>query len=230
MNEKTRIQIEEMKRQTIGVEVEMNNITRENAARIAADYFGTGRYKYTADRNGYYTWSAWDTEGREWKFQRDVSIAGVDSEKCELVTPILKYEDIPLLQELIRRLRKAKAKSDATRGCGVHIHIGANGHTAQTLRNLANIMASHERLIASALNISQSRIISPHRQLPETLQIPSSLQSPSACSSVLLYSTDVSALVPAQDSPALFGFDWSAAFPDSVFPAASFSPELLQDV
>ena len=29
---------------------------------------------------------------------------------------------------------------------------------------------------------------------------------------------------------ALFGFDWSAAFPDSVFPAASFSPELLQDV
>ena len=28
MNEKTRIQIEEMKRQTIGVEVEMNNITR----------------------------------------------------------------------------------------------------------------------------------------------------------------------------------------------------------
>ena len=45
MNEKTRIQIEEMKRQTIGVEVEMNNITRENAARIAADYFGTGRYK-----------------------------------------------------------------------------------------------------------------------------------------------------------------------------------------
>lgn len=158
MNEKTRIQIEEMKRQTIGVEVEMNNITRENAARIAADYFGTGRYKYTADRNGYYTWSAWDTEGREWKFQRDVSIAGFDSEKCELVTPILKYEDIPLLQELIRRLRKAKAKSDATRGCGVHIHIGANGHTAQTLRNLANIMASHESLIASALNISQSRI------------------------------------------------------------------------
>jgi hypothetical protein len=34
MNEKTRIQIEEMKRQTIGVEVEMNNITRENAARF----------------------------------------------------------------------------------------------------------------------------------------------------------------------------------------------------
>ena len=33
MNEKTRIQIEEMKRQTIGVEVEMNNITREKIGR-----------------------------------------------------------------------------------------------------------------------------------------------------------------------------------------------------
>ena len=31
MNEKTRTQIEEMKKQTIGVEVEMYNITREQA-------------------------------------------------------------------------------------------------------------------------------------------------------------------------------------------------------
>ena len=230
MNEKITRQIEEMKKQTIGVEIEMNSITREKAARLAATYFGTGRFQNTAGRNGYYTWSAWDEQGREWKFQKDVSIAGPDSEKCELVTPILTYADIEILQELVRQLRHAGAKSDATRGCGVHIHIGAKGHTPQTMRNLANIMASHESLIASALNISQSRIISPHIQLPETLQIPSSLQSPSACSSVLLYSTDVSALVPAQDSPALFGFDWSAAFPDSVFPAASFSPELLQDV
>ena len=158
MNEKTAKQIENLKKQTIGVEIEMNHITRERAARLAADHFGTGRYEYTARRNGYSTWSAWDAQGREWKFQKDVSIAGDDAHKCEMVTPILKYEDIPLLQELIRRLRKAKAKSDATRGCGVHIHIGANGHTAQTLRNLANIMASHESLIASALNISQSRI------------------------------------------------------------------------
>ncbi|MDD6489304.1 MAG: hypothetical protein PUG48_05775 [Clostridia bacterium] len=33
MSEKTTRQIEEMKKQTIGVEVEMNNITREKAAR-----------------------------------------------------------------------------------------------------------------------------------------------------------------------------------------------------
>ena len=52
MNAKTLRQIEEMKKQTIGVEVEMNNITRNKAAKIAAEFFGTGRYENTADRNG----------------------------------------------------------------------------------------------------------------------------------------------------------------------------------
>ena len=151
-------QQEAMKTQTIGVEVEMNNITRNAAAKIAAEFFGTGRYENTASRNSYYTWSAWDAQGREWKFQRDVSIQGPDSEKCELVTPILTYSDIATLQELVRRLRKAGAKSTPSRGCGVHIHIGAQGHTPQSLRNLANIMASHEHLLARAINIAESRI------------------------------------------------------------------------
>jgi len=158
MTEKTTRQIENLKNQTIGVEVEMNSITRKAAAQLAAEYFGTGRWEDTAYRNGYYTYSAWDAQGREWKFQRDVSIQGPDSEKCELVTPILRYEDIETLQELCRRLRKAGAKSDATRGCGVHIHIGANGHTAQTLRNLANIMASHEELLVDALKLERNSI------------------------------------------------------------------------
>lgn len=158
MNEKVARQIEEMKKQTIGVEVEMNNITREKAAKVAARYFGTRRYENTAGRNGYSTWSAWDAQGREWKFQKDVSIEGLESEKCEMVTPILTYSDMETLQELIRQLRHAGAKSDATRGCGVHIHIGAKGHTPQTLRNLANIMASHESLIADALNLDRGRM------------------------------------------------------------------------
>ena len=158
MNAKVERQIAEMKKQTIGVEVEMNNITRAQAAKVAATHFGTGRYEDTAYRNGYSTWSAWDSQGREWKFQKDVSIAGPDSEKCEMVTPILTYSDMETLQELLRKLRKAGAKSDSTRGCGVHIHIGAKGHTPQTLRNLVNIMASHESLITNALNLSRSRI------------------------------------------------------------------------
>ena len=158
MKETTRTQIESMKAQTIGVEVEMNNIRRDQAAKIAADFFGTGRFEDTAYCNGYQTWSAWDAQGREWKFQRDVSIHGDDLHKTELVTPILTYEDIETLQELIRRLRKAGAKSTPSRGCGVHIHIGAKGHTPQTIRNLVNIMASHESLIAEALKLDGYRM------------------------------------------------------------------------
>ena len=158
MKNKTAQQIEAMKRQTIGVEVEMNDITREKAAKLAATFFGTGRYKYTGDERGYCTWSAWDSQGREWLFQRDSSIiARKDSERCELVTPILNYQDIELLQELIRQLRHAGAKSDATRGCGVHIHIGSDGHTARTLRNLTNIMAAHEDQLTKAIGIGTYR-------------------------------------------------------------------------
>lgn len=156
MNEKIREKIERAKTQTIGVEVEMTNISRRRAAQLAAMHFGTGRFEDTAYRHGYSAWSAWDEQGREWKFVSDASIRGV--EDCEMVTPILTYNDMPTLQELIRKLRHAGAISNANVCAGVHIHIGANGHTPQTLRNLANIMASHEDLIAEALKLDSYRM------------------------------------------------------------------------
>lgn len=156
MNDKTREQIEAMKNQTIGVEIEMNNITREKAARKVAEYFGTRAWN-AASEYGYYSWACKDGQGRVWKFQRDVSIYGPDAEKCELVTPILTYDDIETLQEIIRLLRKAGAKSGPSRGCGVHIHIGKGDHTAKTIRNLVNIMAAHEQQIGRAIRIDAGR-------------------------------------------------------------------------
>lgn len=156
MNEKTRAQIEAMKNQTIGVEVEMNNITREKAAKKVAEFFGTTAW-YAAAEYGYFSWACKDQQGRVWKFQRDVSIHGPDSEKCEMVTPILTYDDIETLQAIIRLLRKAGGKSSPSRGCGVHIHIGKGDHTAKTLRNLVNIMAAHEQQIGRAIRIDAGR-------------------------------------------------------------------------
>ena len=74
-----------------------------------------------------------------------------------MVTPILTYADMELLQGLVRVLRKAGMKSDADRGAGVHIHIGAKGHTPQTIRNLVNIMAAHESQIAKAIKVDSWR-------------------------------------------------------------------------
>jgi hypothetical protein len=46
MTEKTARQIEAIKNDyNFGVEVEMNHITRQNAAKVAAEFFGTGRYE-----------------------------------------------------------------------------------------------------------------------------------------------------------------------------------------
>ena len=41
MTERTAMQIKRMKEQTIGVEIEMNSITRQKAAKTAAEFFGT---------------------------------------------------------------------------------------------------------------------------------------------------------------------------------------------
>ena len=158
MNDKTREQIEAMKQPTFGIEIEGNNITREKAAKAVARFFGTGRSEYTARRNGYDSWSAWDAQGREWKFQKDVSIQGPDSQKCEMVSPILRYEDMELLQGVVRTLRKAGMKSDYTRMAGVHVHISGEGHTPQTIRNLVNIMAAHESQLAKAIRIDRDRM------------------------------------------------------------------------
>ena len=106
MKEKVKNQIDNMKNQTIGVEIEMNNIKRKKAADLVAAFFGTRAWNAHVEY-GYQTWACKDTQGRVWKFQKDVSIAGLDDEKCEMVTPILKYEDIDALQEIIRILRKA---------------------------------------------------------------------------------------------------------------------------
>ena len=151
-----------MKHQTWGAEVEGNNITRQKAAQIAAAFFGTGRYENTAFINGYQTWSAYDQQGREWKFQRDCSIKGPDDERCELVTPVMVWDDIEPFLELLRQLRHAGMKSSPSRGCGVHLHVGLKGtdgrdHDARTLRNLVNIMAAHEAQIGRAIKIDEGR-------------------------------------------------------------------------
>lgn len=159
MTNKTLIQIINMKTDyNFGVEIEMNNIRRDKAAQIAASFFGTGRFANTHAQNGYYTWSTWDAAGREWKFQRDVSIAGPDSQKCELVTPILSWNDIPVLQELVRKLRKAGAVSNPSVGAGVHIHVSRkDGFTVKHIKNIVNVMVAHEAQIGRAIHVDGQR-------------------------------------------------------------------------
>ncbi|MBQ1388410.1 MAG: amidoligase family protein, partial [Clostridia bacterium] len=132
-------------------------ITRNMAIKTVARYFGTLDTVHH-DGGAYDAWSCKDTQGRVWKVMRDVSIsASSDIKKAELVSPILKYTDLEDLQEVVRQLRHKGGVSNPEHGCGVHIHISAQGQTPQSLRVLANLMAGHEKLLAEALNIDTYR-------------------------------------------------------------------------
>lgn len=153
----------DMKDQRFGIEVEMTGITREDAAAVAAEYFGTSS-RYIGE--GYDSYAALDTQGRQWKFVSDASItpqrkngrrteAASDNYKTEMVSPICRWEDIEKVQELVRKLKASGALSN--KSCGIHVHIDASPFDANSLRNITNIMAAKEDLIYKALEVSVAR-------------------------------------------------------------------------
>lgn len=152
-----------MKTLHFGIEMEMTGITRSWAASLMARFFRT---ESRHEGGAYDTYIARDEQGRKWKAMNDSSLIPqkkvngniTDASsfyRTEVVSPILSYEDIPKLQELVRTLRKAGAF--ANKSCGIHIHVGAERFTVKTLRNLVNIMASKEDMIYRALQINPSR-------------------------------------------------------------------------
>jgi len=150
-----------MKTQNFGIEIELTGITRRDAAKTIAKHFGTTE---TYCGGTYRRYEVKDNQGRTWKLVYDSSITSElksgervydDEYKCELVSPICNYEDIETIQEIIRELRHKGAIANSS--CGIHIHINAAPHTARSLRNIANIMASKEDLLFKALGVSRHR-------------------------------------------------------------------------
>lgn len=153
-----------MRTQRFGIEIEMTGITRKKAAEVIAEYFGTESF-YLGTY--YKTYGAKDRQGRTWKATYDSSIIAqkksggrtvraADEYKCEVVSPILTYEDMADLQEIIRQLRHKGAFVNSQ--CGIHIHVDASRYTPQTLRNLVNIIASKEDILYKALRIDPARM------------------------------------------------------------------------
>lgn len=154
-----------MFRTRFGIEIEFTGITRNEAAKVTADYLN-GTVVSTGDY--YDTKKITAIDGRVWKIMSDGSIscqkkqgrqkvAATREYSVELVSPILTYEeDIKTLQELVRRLRKAGAFTNNS--CGIHIHLDGADHTARSIRNFVNIIASKNDLFYKALQIEHERI------------------------------------------------------------------------
>ena len=152
-----------MKDQRFGIEIELTGLSRLRAAQVMAEYFGTP----VSHDGGYYgIYSVLDGQSRRWKVMSDGSITTEKKEgrriipadstySVELVSPICRYEDIETIQEIVRKLRAAGAIANAS--CGIHVHVDASPHNANTLRNITNIMASKEDLIYKALQVNVAR-------------------------------------------------------------------------
>ncbi len=145
--------------QNFGVEIELTGITRREAASVIAKYYGT-RSCYTG--GGYDTFSATDRKGRTWKAMSDASIDPYRKEngqkvsagseyKCEVVTPILQYEDIEDLQNIVRALVEKGAFANSS--CGIHIHVDGANHTPESLTRLLNFAIGRQDLFYEALQI-----------------------------------------------------------------------------
>ena len=115
----------EMKKQRFGVEIELTGISKTDVTKILAEYFNDDEL--------------FDKQGREWNVKYDSSIyayyryngslveTSSKDYKVELVTPILEYEDIPMLQEIVRLIRKKGGVSSELYRCGIHIHVDDRG-------------------------------------------------------------------------------------------------------
>lgn len=164
-----KINAELLKKQTFGVEVEMSNISQEMVVKAVADYFNsldgfTAEYRYVGRHLNNWVCTVTYPDGtiHKWQAESDGSIYSSGHGCAEMVTPIMTYDDIPHLQQIIRDLRGLGAKSGTRYNAGVHIHVGVNfdedgGQNTASICRLVNLIASHERLLCKAVSVSHER-------------------------------------------------------------------------
>ena len=154
-----------MKEIRYGIEIETIKRTREDVANAIQSVVGG-----TVQRPTSYTtsWAVCDLQGRTWKVVSDASLTSVPEHlRAEVVSPVLCYDDLPQLQEVVRAIRRAGAKVDSH--CGIHIHVDAAPFDGRTLGNLAKMVYKQEPLILHALGISPERLARYTRPVSEDL-------------------------------------------------------------
>ena len=134
-----------------GTELEYTNISREGAAKAIKSVVG-GRIFHTPYSE---TWTVRAPDGREWKAIPDGSLHD-RATSAEVVTPILHWEDLDTLQEVVRALRHAGAQTPSC--TSQHVHVGVESFTAAQIANFARIWYKQEKLILKALGTLPSRL------------------------------------------------------------------------
>lgn len=147
-----------LKNQKFGVEIEFTGITRYKAAKVVAGILGCEMGAPAS--NVYKTRTMIDSQGRKWKVMRDSSIvpqggSASDEYRVEFVTPPLNYDDLEVLQKIVRAFKLEGAV--ANHSCGIHIHVDGANHNATSLRRLVKFFAARQNLVYEGLKIAPSR-------------------------------------------------------------------------
>lgn len=139
-----------------GVEIETIKRSRGDVAHAIQSIVG-GDVEHVGNPSCYDPWQVTDGNGQVWKVVADSSLTSVPASfRAEVVSPVLGYEDITTLQEVVRAVRKCGAVVDDK--CGMHIHIDSSAFDGRTLANLAKIVHKQEPLILTALGVSEARM------------------------------------------------------------------------
>jgi len=143
-----------------GTEIEFVGISRETAALTIAAVLGTIDVSAKVEPYSYAVRSfhITATDGRVWNVVADGSVHDTDGTSGgEMVTPILTWADMPVLQAIVRALRAAGARANAT--CGQHVHVDGAAFKTQPgkLINLVNLQARREGMVRTALAIAAHR-------------------------------------------------------------------------
>ena len=136
--------ISTMKTLRFGIEIETVGADRWALARAIREVVGGREIGCDVTDGG----------GRVWRVVRDGSLNGERS--GEIVSPILSYDDLAQLQDIIRAVRRAGGRIDTS--TGIHIHVDGSAFDAKSVTNLVKMVNKQERLIEHALGISGARL------------------------------------------------------------------------
>ena len=147
----------DMRELKFGIEIETIRRTRQAVAEAIRTVVG-GAVRHAGYPSSLDPWEVTDPQGRVWKVVADASLASVPGHlRAEVVSPVLTYQDVPQLQEVVRALREvAGARVDGH--CGIHIHVDAAPFDTQALVRLAKIVYKQEELIIRALGLAGTRL------------------------------------------------------------------------
>jgi hypothetical protein len=138
-----------------GIEIETIGQTREVVAHAIQSVVG-GEVRHVGMPAVYDPWKVIDRRGRTWQVVADSSLSASRNYQAEIVSPILHYEDIAELQEVVRAVRNAGGRCDQS--CGIHAHVDGARFDARAVTNLVKIFHKQEALIERALGICPNRL------------------------------------------------------------------------